>query len=50
MSHAINMAVRGAFFNCGQNCVSAERFYIFEKVYDQFLEGVLKQAKNLKQV
>lgn len=40
----LDIAVRGAFINCGQNCVAAERFYVQEGVYDQFVSagGVLR--------
>jgi acyl-CoA reductase-like NAD-dependent aldehyde dehydrogenase len=45
-----DMAVRGAFFNCGQNCISAERFFIYEPIYDKFVNEVVKTAKNVRQL
>jgi acyl-CoA reductase-like NAD-dependent aldehyde dehydrogenase len=34
------------FFNCGQACGSPGRYYIHEKVYDEFLEKLLATAKK----
>src|SRR5690606_15017493 len=34
--------------NAGQVCVSPTRFYIHEKVYDQFLEGFVSTLKSVK--
>jgi len=41
--------LRGAFFNCGQNCVSAERFYVYDKIYDRFLEKVKAGVLSIQQ-
>jgi len=30
MDQAIQVALRGAFVNCGQNCIAAERIYVQE--------------------
>jgi acyl-CoA reductase-like NAD-dependent aldehyde dehydrogenase len=30
LGQALDRAMRGAFINCGQNCISAERFYVQE--------------------
>lgn len=49
LEYATNMALRGAFLNCGQNCLSAERFYIYEKIYDKFLEKVLQVMPKIVQ-
>ncbi len=45
---AANAAVWGAMFNAGQTCVSVERVYILEQVYDQFVAAVVKAVENLK--
>jgi len=47
--HCIDIAVRGAFINCGQNCVAAERFYVQNGVYDKFVEAVKAVAEKAEQ-
>lgn len=49
LEYATNMALRGAFLNCGQNCLSAERFYVYDKIYDKFIDKVLKIAPKIIQ-
>jgi acyl-CoA reductase-like NAD-dependent aldehyde dehydrogenase len=49
LPYTIAMALRGAFLNCGQNCLSAERFYVYDKVYDTFIQEVLKVMPTLSQ-
>lgn len=34
----------------GQNCVSAERFYIHSKIYDRFVKDIAAKMKTLRQV
>jgi acyl-CoA reductase-like NAD-dependent aldehyde dehydrogenase len=38
----------GAFLNCGQVCTASERFYVHEKVHDEFVERVIAEAKKLR--
>ena len=45
---AAHAAVWGAMFNAGQTCVSVERVYVLEQVYDQFVDAVVRDVKNLK--
>jgi acyl-CoA reductase-like NAD-dependent aldehyde dehydrogenase len=45
---AAHAAVWGAFFNAGQTCVSVERVYVLEPVYDEFVAAVVKDVENLK--
>ncbi|WP_396910755.1 aldehyde dehydrogenase family protein [Mycolicibacterium sp.] len=45
---AANAAVWGAMFNAGQTCVSVERVYVLEPVYDQFVAATVKAVENLK--
>lgn len=51
-SAPMDMAVRGAAFaaylNCGQVCTSAERFYVHEKVHDEFVDGLTAIARTLR--
>ncbi len=45
---AAHAAVWGAMFNAGQTCVSVERVYVLEKVYDQFVAAVLRDVEALR--
>jgi acyl-CoA reductase-like NAD-dependent aldehyde dehydrogenase len=45
---AAHAAVWGAMFNAGQTCVSVERVYVLESVYDAFVDAVVRDVKNLK--
>jgi acyl-CoA reductase-like NAD-dependent aldehyde dehydrogenase len=47
----IDVASRGsvwaAYLNAGQVCTSAERFYVMDAVYDDFVEAFLERTKEL---
>ena len=45
---AAHAAVWGAFFNAGQTCVSVERVYVLEPIYDEFVAAVVRDVENLK--
>ena len=45
----MNAAIWGSLFNCGQVCVSIERIYVQESVYDEFVKQVVENVKNVKQ-
>ncbi len=47
---AAHAAVWGGMFNAGQMCVSVERVYVLEPVYDQFVAAVVAAVENLKSV
>jgi len=49
LDQATQVALRGSFVNCGQNCIAAERIYVQEGVYGQFVDAVSKIVKNFKQ-
>eukprot|EP00981_Chlorochromonas_danica_P009772 scaffold2815_cov180-Ochromonas_danica.AAC.7 len=44
----IQTACRGVWQNMGQNCAGPERFFVYEKVYDQFCNGVSKIVRKMK--
>lgn len=44
----IQTACRGVWQNMGQNCAGPERFFVYEKVYDEFCDGVTKVVKGMK--
>jgi acyl-CoA reductase-like NAD-dependent aldehyde dehydrogenase len=48
VDHAAHAAVWGAMFNAGQTCVSVERVYVLEQIYDKFVDAVVRDVKNLK--
>jgi acyl-CoA reductase-like NAD-dependent aldehyde dehydrogenase len=45
---AAHAAVWGAMFNAGQTCVSVERVYVLEQVYDQFVQAVVRDVQQLQ--
>src|SRR5918992_3659662 len=44
---ATRRSVWAAYLNAGQVCTSAERFYVMDKVYDDFVDGFLERTKEL---
>jgi succinate-semialdehyde dehydrogenase/glutarate-semialdehyde dehydrogenase len=46
----VDAAVRGInigrFFNAGQACLAAKRVYVFDDVYDEFMEGITKRVSR----
>lgn len=51
-SAPLDIAARGAAFaaylNCGQVCTSAERFYVHEKIHDEFVDRLAAEARKLR--
>ena len=45
---AAHAAVWGAMFNAGQTCVSVERVYVLEQIYDDFVNAVVRDVQKLK--
>jgi acyl-CoA reductase-like NAD-dependent aldehyde dehydrogenase len=45
---AAHAAVWGAMFNAGQTCVSVERVYVLEPVYEQFVAAVVRDVNALR--
>jgi acyl-CoA reductase-like NAD-dependent aldehyde dehydrogenase len=45
---AAQAAVWGGMFNAGQMCVSVERVYVLEPVYDQFVAAAVAAVEKLK--
>ncbi len=41
-------AAFSAFMNCGQICVSAERFYVHDDIHDEFLGKMIDNAKAIR--
>lgn len=48
VSSIVQTACRGVWQNMGQNCAGPERFFVYEKVYDEFCDGVTKIVNQMK--
>jgi succinate-semialdehyde dehydrogenase/glutarate-semialdehyde dehydrogenase len=44
---AVKFSVMGRLYNNAQTCVSAKRFIVTDKVYDQFVEAFVEQMKQI---
>ncbi|HET6662797.1 MAG TPA: aldehyde dehydrogenase family protein [Acidimicrobiales bacterium] len=49
IERAASGAVWGAFMNAGQTCMSVERVYVEDPVYDRFVDLVVDRAKAVRQ-
>jgi len=49
LERAANMAVQWSMANSGQICMSVERVYVEEAVYDQFVSKVVTKVNRLRQ-
>jgi acyl-CoA reductase-like NAD-dependent aldehyde dehydrogenase len=49
VERAANTAVWGAMMNAGQTCISIERAYVEEPVYDEFVAKVSEKVRALRQ-
>jgi len=50
LAKAAEVAVRACFSNSGQLCISMERMYIQESVYDEFLDRFLERVRGMRLV
>jgi acyl-CoA reductase-like NAD-dependent aldehyde dehydrogenase len=41
-------AAFGAFLNCGQVCAAAERFYVHERIYGEFMERLVHYTRQIR--
>lgn len=41
-------AVKGRFINCGQSCIATKRFFVVEKIADEFIEKFTQKTEKLK--
>ena len=48
MDVAVDAALFSAFMNCGQICVSTERFYVHESIHDEFVERLVERTRELR--
>jgi succinate-semialdehyde dehydrogenase/glutarate-semialdehyde dehydrogenase len=48
LDRAAEIAVRACFSNTGQLCISMERMYINEKIYDEFVAKFVERVKGMR--
>ena len=49
LDQAIGTAMLGVYTACGQMCVAAERLYVFDSIYDEFVRRVADRVRALRQ-
>jgi betaine-aldehyde dehydrogenase len=49
IDRAVNAATFGSMFNSGQVCLSVERIYVEEPLYDEFVAKLTKKVRELRQ-
>jgi acyl-CoA reductase-like NAD-dependent aldehyde dehydrogenase len=49
LTRAADSAMLGVFTACGQMCVGAERLYVFDAVYDRFVDEMHRRVAALRQ-
>ncbi|MCA9522956.1 MAG: aldehyde dehydrogenase family protein [Myxococcales bacterium] len=49
IDHAVDQALLGVYTACGQMCVGAERIYVFDAVYDEFVRRVHERVRAFRQ-
>jgi len=47
LESALDLAVATKFANCGQVCVTPDRFFVNERLHDAFVEGFVERAQRL---
>ena len=47
LKYAISRCVTGGFFYAGQSCISVQRIYIHDGIYEQFIHGFLDEISKL---
>jgi succinate-semialdehyde dehydrogenase/glutarate-semialdehyde dehydrogenase len=48
IDEAVSAAAVGRFFNCGQACLAIKRLYLFDRIYDQFIEKLVPKIQKLR--
>ncbi|MBI3732261.1 MAG: aldehyde dehydrogenase [Chloroflexi bacterium] len=47
IDEAVSAASVGRFYNCGQACLAIKRLYLFDEIYESFLDKLAAKAKRL---
>ncbi|MFC0396816.1 aldehyde dehydrogenase family protein [Paraburkholderia rhizosphaerae] len=45
---AVECAANGAFFSAGQRCTASSRLVVMSRIYDRFVEALVKRMRSLK--
>jgi succinate-semialdehyde dehydrogenase / glutarate-semialdehyde dehydrogenase len=48
LEHATSSLLWGSVVNCGHSCLSIERIYVQDSIFDAFLEKIVEKAQKLK--
>lgn len=48
LERAARGALWGGFVNCGQMCISVERLFVVDAIYDEFVEILVREASKLR--
>ncbi len=48
MERAVKAAVWGGLINCGQMCISVERIFVVESVYDTFMRKLTEEVNKIR--
>ncbi len=48
LDYAAERVTLGAFYQSGQSCISVQRTFVHESIYDAFVSKLVKRARNLK--
>ncbi len=48
LNYAADRITFGAFYQSGQSCISVQRVFVHESIYDVFVSNLVKRARNLK--
>src|SRR5271167_628515 len=48
LDRAVAGAIWGGFYNCGQACISVERVYVHERIYDEFVAKLSAEVAAIR--
>ena len=48
LDKAVEYAINGAFFSCGQRCTASSRLIVTENIHDSFVDAMLKRMELLR--
>ena len=48
IDEAVSAASVGRYYNCGQACLAIKRVYVFDKVYDEFVDKLAGKVRKLR--